>query len=188
MQYCKTVTLRSRARRNGTHSLFLEFYPGYRDPKTMELIRRRSLGIYIYSAPKSSREKEYNTLMMEKAEAIRCNIYTEIVDERYDFFSKGRTKESFVDYFNELSKTKHAKWLSSFKHFEQFVHGECTFEELNIEFCRKFMEYLMTAKSLSTGKPLNRNSAADYWIIFRNALNLAYRDKRIKEKITDFLD
>ena len=70
MQQCKTVTLRSRARRNGTHSLFLEFYPGYRDPKTMELIRRRSLGIYIYSEPKTPREKEYNALMIEKAEAI----------------------------------------------------------------------------------------------------------------------
>ena len=50
------------------------------------------------------------------------------------------------------------------------------------------MEYLEEADSLSTGKPLNRNSAADYWIIFRNALNLAYRDRRISEKIVDFLD
>lgn len=51
MQYCKTVTLRQRPRRNGTLSLFLEFYPGYRDPKTMELIRRRSLGISVKSIP-----------------------------------------------------------------------------------------------------------------------------------------
>src|SRR5574344_411702 len=145
MQQCKTVTLRSRARRNGTHSLFLEFYPGYRDPKTMELIRRRSLGIYIYSEPKTPREKEYNALMIEKAEAIRCNVYSEIINEKYDFFSNNKNKESFMDY-------------------------------------------LMKAKSLSTGKPLNRNSAADYWIIFRNILNLAYRERRIKEKIVDYLD
>ena len=188
MQYCKTVTLRQRPRRNGTLSLFLEFYPGYRDPKTMELIRRRSLGIYIYAEPKDQLQKDYNAIMLEKAEAIRCNIFTEIINEKYNFFSKGRTKESFLDYFDDLSKTKHAKWLSSYKHFEKFSHGKCSFDELSVEFCRKFMEYLMDAKSLSTGKPLNRNSAADYWIIFRNALNLAYRDRRINEKIVDFLD
>jgi hypothetical protein len=48
MQYCKSVTLRMRDRRNGTKSLFLDFWPGYRNPETMELIRRRSLGMYIY--------------------------------------------------------------------------------------------------------------------------------------------
>ena len=39
MQYCKSVTLRMRDRRNGTKSLFLDFWPGYRNPETMELIR-----------------------------------------------------------------------------------------------------------------------------------------------------
>lgn len=102
MQYCKTVTLRQRPRRNGTLSLFLEFYPGYRDPKTMELIRRRSLGIYIYAEPKDQLQKDYNATMLEKAEAIRCNIFTEIINEKYNFFSKGRTKESFLDYFDDL--------------------------------------------------------------------------------------
>lgn len=188
MKYCKTVTLRSRPRRNGTHSLFLEFYPGFRDPNTMELIRRRSLGIYIFSKPKNIREKNYNATMIEKAEAIRCNVYSEIINDRYDFFSKDRTKESFLVYFEDLAKKKHMKWQSSYKHFYKFTHGTCSFAELNVEFCRKFMEYLEEADSLSTGKPLNRNSAADYWIIFRNALNLAYRDRRISEKIVDFLD
>lgn len=51
MQYCKSVTLRMRDRRNGTKSLFLDFWPGYRNPETMELIRRRSLGMYIYANP-----------------------------------------------------------------------------------------------------------------------------------------
>ena len=35
MQYCKSVTLRMRDRRNGTKSLFLDFWPGYRNPETM---------------------------------------------------------------------------------------------------------------------------------------------------------
>lgn len=32
MQVCKTVKLRMRDRRNGTKSLFLDFWPGYIDP------------------------------------------------------------------------------------------------------------------------------------------------------------
>ena len=50
MQVCKTVKLRMRDRRNGTKSLFLDFWPGYRDPETMELIqaiREKVPGIHI---------------------------------------------------------------------------------------------------------------------------------------------
>ena len=86
MQYCKTVTLRQRPRRNGTLSLFLDFYPGYRDIETMQLIRRQSLGIYIFQNPINDAQKEHNIKMLEKAEAIRCRVFDDIVNDRYDFF------------------------------------------------------------------------------------------------------
>lgn len=75
MQYCKSVTLRMRDRRNGTKSLFLDFWPGYRNPETMELIRRRSLGMYIYANPISTQQKKYNEAILAKAEAIRCKVF-----------------------------------------------------------------------------------------------------------------
>ena len=71
MQVCKSVKLRMRDRRNGTKSLFLDFWPGYRDPETMELIRRRSLGLYIYANPINAQQKQYNEIILSKAEAIR---------------------------------------------------------------------------------------------------------------------
>ena len=46
MQYCKTVTLRTRPIKNGMLSYYLDFYPGYRDKVTMKIIRREYLGIY----------------------------------------------------------------------------------------------------------------------------------------------
>lgn len=70
MQCCKTVTLRFRDRRNGTQSLFLEFYPGYRDPETMELRRRHSLGLYIYKNPTNQIQKEYNGFFPEQKESV----------------------------------------------------------------------------------------------------------------------
>lgn len=188
MQYCKTVTLRSRDRKNGIKSLFLEFYPGYRDPDTMELIRRRSLGIYIYANPQTQQQKDYNSTMLEKAEAIRCRIFTDVINERYDFFSHDKGKESFLEYFDKLASKSHSKWTYAYKHFSNFVHGKCSFNELDVPMCRKYMEHLMYATQLSSDRPLNRNTAADYWIIFRNALSRAHRDKRIKDNLVDYLD
>ena len=98
MQYCKSVTLRMRDRRNGTKSLFLDFWPGYRNPETMELIRRRSLGMYIYANPISTQQKKYNEAILAKAEAIRCKVFIEVINEKYDFFNQDRLKENFCHF------------------------------------------------------------------------------------------
>ena len=79
MQVCKSVKLRMRDRRNGTKSLFLDFWPGYRDPETMELIRRRSLGLYIYANPTNAQQKQYNEIILSKAEAIRCRVFIDVI-------------------------------------------------------------------------------------------------------------
>lgn len=88
MQYCKTVTLGTRPIKNGMLSFYLDYYPGYRDIVTMKTTRHESLGIYIYADPQNKREKEFNEIMTEKAEAIRCRRFESVVNERYDFFDK----------------------------------------------------------------------------------------------------
>lgn len=67
-QTCTTVTLRQRPIRNGRISLYLDYYPAVRNPKTMQLSRREYLGFYIYATPKniigntkSTRFIPYNT-------------------------------------------------------------------------------------------------------------------------------
>ena len=80
MQYCKTVTLRTRPIKNGMLSFYLDYYPGYRDIVTMKTTRHESLGIYIYADPQNKREKEFNEIMTEKAEA------SESCPTRQDFF------------------------------------------------------------------------------------------------------
>lgn len=68
-----------RDRRNGTKSQFLDFWPGYRDPETMELIRRRSLGLYIYANPTNAQQKQYNEIILSKAEVIRCRVFIDVI-------------------------------------------------------------------------------------------------------------
>ena len=186
MQCCKTVTLRFRDRRNGNKSLFLEYYPGYRDPETMELRRRHSLGMYIYAKPENAFQKDFNKQILEKAEQIRCNVYLEVLNERYGFFSNDKMKESFLPYFKEQLSKSNTKTLASYKHFEKFCDGKCTFADLDLPMCRKFMEYLLSAKDMKHPElSLSQNSASAYWNVFRNVLGVAFKEKRIKDNLSD---
>lgn len=83
MNDCKTVTLRTRPLKNRMLSFYLDYYPGYRDKETMKVIHHGSLGIYIYANPKNKREQDFNEVMAEKAEAIRCRRFESVVNEWY---------------------------------------------------------------------------------------------------------
>ncbi len=80
MHECKTVTLRTRPLKGRMMSFYLDYYPGYRDKETMKVIRHESLGIYIYANPRNKREQNFNEVMTEKAEAIRCRRFESVVN------------------------------------------------------------------------------------------------------------
>ena len=139
---CKTVTLRKRKNKNGTqYSLCLDYYPGYRDNTTMRVITRESLGIYLFAKPANQQERDFNTRMMKKAEILRNQRYEAIFNENHGFFDKARMKGDFLAYFKELADRKNTKWQHVYKHFERFVNGRCTFEEVDVDLCRKFVEH-----------------------------------------------
>ena len=127
---------------------YLDYYPGYRDKETMKVIRHKSLGIYIYANPRNKREQNFNEVMTEKAEAIRCRRFESVVNERYDFFDKYKLKADFLEYYRKQLRKHDQKWEFVYLHFSNFVHGKCTFEEIDIDLCNKFREYLLSAKKL----------------------------------------
>ena len=81
MHECKTVTLRTRPLKGSMMSFYLDYYPVYRDKETMKVIRHESLGIYIYANPRNKREQNFNEVMTEKAEAIRCRRFESVVND-----------------------------------------------------------------------------------------------------------
>lgn len=183
------VTLRRRPIKNDMESLYLDFYPAIRNPETMIMSRREYLGIYIYQRPKNEVEREYNNEMLLKAEAIRSIRVQSLINEEYGFLDKHKMKGDFLAYFKEMCKTKDQKWLMVYAHFERFVNGKCTFGDINVDLCRNFRTYLLTAKQLNRPKQkMARNSAAGYFSTFRGLLKIAYRDKWIKENVNDFLE
>ncbi len=187
---CKTVTLRTRKIKKGTQlSFYLDYYPGYRDESTMKVQRHESLGIYIFAKPRNQRERDYNDRMTEKAEALRCRRYESIVNERYDFFDRERMKGDFLDYFKQKADKKNCKWQHVYKHFARFCNDKCRFDEINVDLCNKFREYLLNApQTIHTEHKLHINSVAGYWSTFRAVLHTAYRDHKIKENPNGFLD
>lgn len=188
MAECKTVTLRTRPLKNGMLSFYLDYYPGYRDQETMKTIRHEGLNIYIYAHPKNQRERDFNAAMSEKAETIRCRRFESIVNDRYDFFDKHKLKADFLEYYRKQLRKHDQKWAFVYQHFYNFVHGKCTFEEIDIDLCNKFREYLLNAKQLKRNKPVSQNSAAGYWSTFRGFLKILYRNRMVKTNINDFLD
>lgn len=188
MLECKTVTLRTRPLKNGMLSYYLDYYPGYRDQETMKTIRHEGLNIYIYANPKNERERNFNAIMSEKAEAIRCRRFESIVNDRYDFFDRHKLKADFLEYYRRQFRKHDQKWEFVYHHFYNFVHGKCTFEEIDIDLCNKFREYLLNAKQLRRDGRISKNSASGYWSTFRGLLKILYRNQLIKTNINDFLD
>lgn len=188
MLECKTVTLRTRPLKHGMLSFYLDYYPGYRDQETMKTIRHEGLNIYIYANPKNERKRNFNATMSEKAEAIRCRRFESIVNDRYDFFDRHKLKADFLEYYRKQLRKHDQKWEFVYHHFYNFVHGKCTFEEIDIDLCNKFREYLLNAKQLRRDGRISKNSASGYWSTFRGLLKILYRNRLIKTNINDFLD
>ena len=183
---CTRVSLRQRAIKNDRISLYLDFYPPVRNPETMQMSRREYLGIYIYAHPKNEMEREFNTDMLNKAEAIRCIRTQSLINEEFGFLDKTRQKADFLAYFEKMTHKKDDKWTCVYKHFFKFVQGHCTFGDVTVELCKKFRE---NANQLNrTKQKVSLNSAAGYYSTFRGLLKIAYRDKWLRENINDYLD
>ncbi len=186
---CGKVFLRQKPISKGRLSLYLDFYPAIRNPRTGKISRREFLGIYIFAEPKNATERDYNRTMIDKGELIRCRRQEAIINRQFGFIDRHQEDEDFLSYFREMSKKKYQKWEIVYRHFENFVNGKCTFGEVTVDLCKKFGEYLLNAKNLRIEhQPLCRNSVAGYFSTFRGLLKIAYRDKLLKENINDFLE
>jgi site-specific recombinase XerD len=183
------VTLRKREYPSGKVSLYLDFYPAIKNPRTGEESRREYLGIYIMKSPRTAQERRINATKMKQAEATRAQRELSLINEQYGFIDKSKAKMDAVEYFYSLMLTKGPKWLGAYDHFNKFVHGKCAFKDLNVELCNGFREYLLTAKRLNSKKlQISQNSASGYWSTFRAFLASAYKEGYLKENINDNLD
>ncbi|MDH6343764.1 integrase [Parabacteroides sp. PFB2-12] len=182
------VHLRERDTKKGI-SLYLDFYPGIRDPKTNKIKRRESLGIYLYKKPKNEREKEFNKEARAHAEAIRDKYSLALFCEDSDIYDKSKLKADFLSYFYSVAKEKGDKWTSVYFYFDRFMNSKCSFGEIDENLCERFRDYLTNTYQLKNNNTkLSINSAAAYYRLFRSLLKRAYKEKWLKTNLNDFID
>lgn len=181
---CTKVTVRKRPIKNGQLSLYLDFYPPVRHPKTGKLTRREYLGIYIYANPTEKFEAEFNKTMLRNAELIRCRRTEAIINEELGFLDRNRGKESFLEYFRSKMEDgdNFRNWNTAYKHFEKYCGGSCTFDDLTVEYCQGFLTYMLSLTT-QTHTKMMASTANNNLNKLKCVLRLAYEDKRIKENI-----
>ncbi|MBO5181322.1 MAG: phage integrase SAM-like domain-containing protein [Paraprevotella sp.] len=97
---------------------------------------------------------------------VGVNINRRCLPPTFTFTDLPRFSDSF-------SKTTYQAW--------------CRFDEINVGFCNRFREYLMTApQTIHTEHKLHINSVVGYWSTFRAVLHTAYREHKIMENPNGF--
>lgn len=183
------VTLRQRELKSGKITLYLDYYPPIRDPRTREYVRHEYLGIYLVKNPREGYEKRSNREKLMQAEALRAEREVSLIKGQFGFLDKTVRKMDFLEYFRNLLPDHDQKWMRVYDHFLLYCKGHCTMADLTVPFCDGFRKYLMTAKQLrSEEKTLTRNSAAGYWSTFRGVLKIAYHDKYLPENLNEDLE
>jgi len=183
------VTLRKRELPSGKVTLYLDFYPPIRNPRTMEMSRREYLGIYLAKNPRTPTERNINAEKLKQAEAIRAQRELSLINEQFGFIDKTKQKMDFLAYFQDKLPNRDQKWEKVYLHFKKYVNGKCTFADVTVDLCNGFRTYLLDAKQLKREKhTLSQNSAAGYWSTFRGLLLLAFKEKFLTENINEHLD
>ncbi len=77
---CSKVSLRQRPIKNDRLSLYLDYYPAIRNPRTMKMSRREYLGFYIFANPRNKYQREYNDSILMRAEIIRCRRQEAVIN------------------------------------------------------------------------------------------------------------
>ena len=183
------VTLRKRLLPSGKITLYLDYYPAVRDTKTNKMSRREYLGIYLSSRPRTQEERDLNKEKLITAEGIRAQRELSILRGDLGFIDRDTPKQDFLAYYRQNLEGHDQKWIRVYDHFKKYCGGECKMEDITVEFCNGFRDYLLEADQLMhSNRKLSRNSAAGYWSTFRGFLNIAYREHKIKENVNDYLE
>ena len=179
-----SISIRERQLEHGRSRLFLDCYQnGKRKVEKLEL--------FIINKPQTKIEREGNKTTWQLAEAIRATRLIEFQNGKYGFTDTYKQQCSFLDYFKQLTEKRkrsqgnYGNWQSMYQILLKFTDGKgLTFEEVTPEFLEKLKKYLLEAKITKSNTRLSQNSALSYFNKVKAALNQAFDDKIIPDKIS----
>ncbi len=182
------VTLREKPISGNRVSLYLDFYPPIRNENTGKDTRREFLGLYLFDKPRTEIDRKHNKETRLLADNIRANRQLAIQAGNYGFLKKAAPTVDFLDWFKQQAQERfdtnqtkaRGNWLCLHHHLTNFTGGTLPTDAVSESFCRRFKDYLTTAKNLNTqrlhNQTLSHNTIVSYFIIFKTAINRAYQD------------
>lgn len=175
------ITLRKRPISKGVrYSLVLDFSPPLQHPTTGKNIRFHTLGLYLVSRPKSPNERKENRETLLLAESIRSRIYSQVLAGDLSFLG-GVPSTDLIEYMqSELLKRKPQtaqSWISTIKFLKDHAGDSVALSAVDTDFLESFRARLLRTYA--------QNTASNYFSVIRAALNSAYRDGLIPEKVTE---
>ncbi|MEL6133324.1 MAG: site-specific integrase, partial [Bacteroidota bacterium] len=180
------VSLRQKKISKGRLSLYLDFYPPIPHPQTGKPTRREFLGMYILEKPRTDLDRTNNKATKQLAEQVRAKRQLEIQAGKYGFLDRTKGQESFLAYFEKLSREREGSnrdnWHSTLNYLQAFTNNHCTFKDITEAFCQDFLKYLQTATTrTSKTKKLSENSIYSYFNKFKAGVNRAFEEKLLEE-------
>lgn len=174
------VHIRKKTLTKGRQSVYLDFSPPLRNPKTGKPQRYEYLDIFLFSKPSNVWERNHNSETNELIENIRANRLLDIQNRKYGFVSNRDRSSSFVDFFQEFISNKTRSECDnnamSYRYFVAFAGHDLIFNDLDEFMCDDYKNFMLSGPGISRhGRPISRNTAASYFAKFRNALKRACR-------------
>jgi integrase len=174
------VHIRKKALTKGRQSVYLDFSPPLRNPKTGKPQRFEFLDIFLYEKPSNVLERNHNIETNELLENIRAKRLLDIQNRKYGFISNRDRSSSFVEFFKQFICTKTNSDCDnnamSYRYFVAFAGHDLIFNDLDEFMCEDYKNFMLSGPGISRrGRPISRNTAANYFAKFRNALKRAYK-------------
>ncbi|QNL49661.1 site-specific integrase [Olivibacter sp. SDN3] len=177
------ITLKEKKLKNGTISLYIEYYKGSNtdsDGRRVHLRDFEYLKLYLSENPKTAVEKKKNRENLKLAEDILAIRKSEYLQGKYNIKNKSKAKRPFLDYFIEKTNEKagseknYGVWTSALHHLKICISPNLLFDEVNDEFVKRIRRYFDKQAKTKSDLPISANSKYSYFNKFKACLRSAY--------------
>jgi integrase len=180
------VKIRYKKLKGGKLSILLDYYPPILNPNNGKLIRFESTGLHLYETPKNKMEREHNTDMKARAEALRTERHKAILNKQFGFLSD-YSEGSFFGFFKTFAESKtfatKRTYMQALQYLKKFhKKPDLTFAELSTPFFEHFQAYLSKLQELSD------NTKWLYFTKVKSVLKEAYKKDLLQTDISGKLD
>jgi integrase len=162
-----SVQIREKQKANGDIALYLDIY--HRGKRHCEY-----LDLFL------NKDRQKNKEVRRLAEDIRSKRQLELSANNYQITPHFKSKTNFIEYFTDLSETKHRSWKTTLIHLKGFAGATLPFSLVDERWLVSFQKYLLNLVS--------KNTAQTYFNKIKAALNYARREKLIQVNPADNIE